>query len=76
MPEIILKFTLPEEQAEAKLAQTGPGLFGVVWDLDQQLRSWLKHGHQFKTATEALENARMRLNDLLAERCLNLDELS
>ena len=73
MPVGILKFNLPEEQTEHQRALDGGKWWGVVLDLDEQLRSWGKHGHQFKTADEAIENARTRLHDLLNENNLSLD---
>jgi len=43
MPELNLKFTLPEERDEAKVAQEGDSWKGVAWDLDNRLRGLIKH---------------------------------
>lgn len=44
MPVAILRFTLPEEEAEFRTAQQGREAKSVLWDIDQRLRSLLKHG--------------------------------
>jgi hypothetical protein len=60
----ILEFNLPEENSEFLMAQRGGDYFSYLWDLDQQLRSWLKHNnHEFKTVNEALEKIREGLNN-------------
>lgn len=53
-----LEFQLPEEQSDFKLAQLGSDLHVFVKDLDNELRSYLKHGHQFKTPDEVMEHIR------------------
>lgn len=60
----ILEFNLPEENGEFLMAQRGGDYFSYLWDLDQQLRSWLKHNsHEFETVNEALEAIREGLNN-------------
>jgi hypothetical protein len=59
----ILEFNLPEENSEFLMAQRGGDYFSYLWDLDQQLRSWLKHGNEFKTVNEALEAIREELHN-------------
>ena len=44
MPIAILRFTLPEEEAEFRTAQQGRAAKSTLWDIDQRLRSLLKHG--------------------------------
>ena len=65
MPKAILEFNLPEEQEEFTQASTARSMFSVLWDFSQDLRSWLKHGHPFKTADEALEAARSKFYEIL-----------
>ena len=69
-----LTFSLPEEQVELQTSIDAGKWKSVATELDEQLRQWVKHGHQFKHPTEALENARMRLFDLLNENNLALHE--
>lgn len=45
MPELILKFNLPEEQTEADMATNAIGLFSAIHDFKNELRSKLKHGN-------------------------------
>jgi hypothetical protein len=40
----ILKFTLPDEQAEFDAARLGSEALAALWDIDQHCRSLLKHG--------------------------------
>jgi hypothetical protein len=59
-----LTFNLPEERDELKLAQRGADYFCFLWDLDQELRSWLKYGHNFKTPDEVIEAIREKLSEV------------
>lgn len=40
----ILKFTLPDEQAEYDAARLGSEAMQVLWQIDQRLRSLMKYG--------------------------------
>ena len=40
----ILEFNLPEDQDEYKLASSAGQMHGVLWQLDQYLRSIVKYG--------------------------------
>jgi len=44
MPIATLKFVLPEEDVEFKTAMQGRAAKVALWDIDQRLRSLLKHG--------------------------------
>ena len=61
MPKVTMTFNLPEEEQDLKLAQRGSHYFSVIWMVLQQIRSYLKHGHQFQNADDALENIRETL---------------
>lgn len=68
MPKATLTFNLPEEEPEYKTVVNASKLFSCLWDIDQQTRSYLKHGHPFKTADEAIENIREMIDhELLFE---------
>ena len=69
----ILRFPLPEYQDEFKVAQDGGKWAGVVRDMDNQLREWLKYGHKFKTADEALGAAREYLREEVSDKGLELE---
>lgn len=60
-----------------KAAVHGFDFWNVLWDIDQQLRSYVRHGgHNFKTATEAFEHTRDLIRDLLGNRGINLEIIS
>jgi hypothetical protein len=42
--QAILKFTLPDEQAEYDAARLGGEAMQVLWQIDQHCRSLVKHG--------------------------------
>lgn len=54
----ILEFNLPEDADDFTLAKDGHGWYCAMFELDQWLRDRLKHGHEFKTADEALQGCR------------------
>ena len=58
-----LTFNLPEDDAEHKHAINAVSYFSCLWDIDQQMRSALKHGHSFKTADELAEHIRDVIRD-------------
>jgi len=66
--EAILKYKLPEEESNFRVAAMSMDWALALWDLDQHLRSLLKYGHEFKSADEALEAVREHLHDLMEER--------
>jgi hypothetical protein len=68
----ILKFKLPEEQEEFKLAQEGGGWKGVCWDMFNAIRSKVKYGNLSPEVCEAYEELRAALSDALTERGLEL----
>jgi hypothetical protein len=71
----ILEFNLPEEANEHRLAINGLAWYCVVYDMEQKLRAWLKYGHEFKTADEAIEAMRDELNSFQRDRNVNTDDV-
>ena len=61
--EATLKFNLPEEREDHLLAVRAGDMAAGVADAMEQTRCWLKHGHDFKTADEAIEACRALLAD-------------
>ena len=51
----ILEFDLPEEEYEFNRAVQSKNLSGAMLDIEHQLRSWYKYGHEFKDADEAVK---------------------
>jgi len=70
----IIEFSLPEEQYEHKAALQGSSLRVVISTIDHTLRGYLKHGHQFKSADEAIENIRKQLHNELIDFNINLHD--
>lgn len=64
----ILEFNLPEESSEHQTAVDAAKWKGVLWDLDQWLRSQVKHGGK----TE-LQPVRDQIHELMAEDNLQFD---
>lgn len=71
MPKATLNFKLPEETPEYKDAIHGGDWKSIVYEVSMFLRNKLKHGHEYKTADEALEAVRDALWDECKEN--NLD---
>jgi hypothetical protein len=69
----ILEFDLPEENAEHKLAVNAGNYYAVLWDIDQYLRSKLKHGDLKDEQYEVLEKTREELRDLMNTYNVTLD---
>ena len=61
----ILEFNLPEEQEAHYEAVNGSAFRYCLQELDEELRVWLKYGHEFKSAGEALEAARKHLRQFI-----------
>jgi hypothetical protein len=67
-----LTFTLPEEAEDLDLARKGADWRIVVEDLDAYLRGRLKHEDLAPDADKALDEARQKLHEFVAERGLSL----
>lgn len=70
-----LEFNLGDLDDEVAhgLAIHGQDFALVCVDIDQVLRDWLKHGHNFKTADEALQEIRDVLHGCLDDRGISLE---
>ena len=73
----ILTFDLdnPDDARKHHLASKADELALAIWDYDQQLRSWLKYGHDDFADNEALEKAREALHAELEDCGLCMDDL-
>ena len=67
-----ITFNLPEEQQEHRDALDGTAWKLVVRNLDNTLRTALKHGHNLASANAALEEMRTRLYTEIEEQGLSL----
>lgn len=81
MPELLLKFNLPEESIEMETAVNGSKWKNIVWNLDQKLRSVVKYRSSIidpqKEATECeievADELREVIRNMLQEESLNLE---
>jgi len=64
---------IPEDKNEADLCFNGVKWALVAQDMDNALRNKIKYGHQFKTPKEALEWARIELDEILTSQNLTLE---
>ena len=67
MPISILKFTLPEEDVEFRAASQGRAAKSTLWDIDQRLRSLLKHGEPSDETARLAEEIRAMIPSELLE---------
>ena len=68
-----LEFNLPEEACEHNIASNAMNWSLTSFEMDNILRNYLKYGHDFKSATEALEHIREFLHLTLEGYNLTLD---
>jgi len=47
----------------------------AMWDLDQELRKYLKYGHKFETADEAFDEARKLIRECLEDWGISLEDI-
>ena len=74
--QAVLKFDLPEDQDNFTAASHGMDYALTCWDIDQKLRSWLKYGHNFESADEALERVREVLTEIMDDNGVHLDMIN
>lgn len=60
-----LTFNLPEEDEQFRVAQDGWKWKSALSDMDEFLRTKLKHGNPYRSVDEALSAARQHLHDNL-----------
>jgi hypothetical protein len=58
MPIATLRYTLPEEQADYDAARLGRQMAATLWEIDQGLRSLLKHGDPSEETARLAEEIR------------------
>lgn len=72
----VLMFTLPSENNEWQIAVNAMDWALAVWDIQSELHKWLKYGHKFETADEAIEGVQKELFDILSERDITTDSIA
>lgn len=56
--EITVKFLLPDEKYDFHNFNQANKMNEFIWEFQDSLRSWLKYGHPFKDADDALDHIR------------------
>lgn len=76
MPKAILEFNLPEERDEFKLATNGTNYFCILWDIEQYLRSELKHNDKLTIdQIEILDEIRDKLREFMSNVGVSFDDV-
>jgi hypothetical protein len=74
MAKATITFNLPDEQQEFMDAVHASDYKAVIWDLDQKLRSKIRHDESIDNQTElAYQSVRDMLNGLLEEYKVSLE---
>ena len=63
MPTVTLRYRLPDEQADYDAARLGRQMVTTIWEIDQRLRSWVKHGDPSEETAALAEEIRQMLRD-------------
>jgi len=74
--EAILKFDLPEESPEFRLAVNASKWYSVVWDIDQYLRSQTKYAPDSmpEEVYETFNKTREKLREIMNDNSVNFDD--
>jgi hypothetical protein len=62
-----LTFNLPEEQEEFQDAVNGNAFKAVIWQIDQYMRSEVKHGNYSEEVTDIITEIREELRSIMNE---------
>lgn len=62
-----IEFSLPEEATEHRAAINGMGYRAALCEIHEQIRQRLKHGHELRSADDALEWCRGLVDDCWSE---------
>ena len=76
--EAILKFNLPDDDHEFKMATSGASMHSVLWDMDQWLRTQYKYipdAEYSEDKYNAYYEARLKLNEIINENGVNLEDV-
>ena len=70
----ILEFNLPEDQRKFEMANQAADMVAAIGHFEDGLRSYIKYGHEFKSANEALESIRALLHEEINLRRINIHD--
>ena len=63
MPTLTIRFRLPDEQNDFDAARLGRQMVATLWEIDQRLRSLLKHGEPSGDTGQLAEEIRQMIRD-------------
>ncbi len=69
--KLIYDLEITEDKEALSLALKAHDLFFVLWELDQILRGYEKHGHNFKD--DAVEKIREDLHNIMNDKGVDFD---
>lgn len=70
--EGILKFNLPEEEPEFRMAVNAGNYYSSLWEMDQWLRSEIKYNDSLtENEYETYEKVRDKLREIMSENDIN-----
>ena len=67
MPTATIRYRLPDEQRDFDAARLGNRMQVALWDIDQRLRSLLKHGSPTPEEARLAEEIRQMIRDECGE---------
>ena len=62
--QIVLKFNLTGDKDDETLARRGKEFWSCLFELNKDVLSWIRHGHNFKSADDLLVEMRDRLVEM------------
>jgi len=73
----ILEFNLPEDRTDYQMANDAPNMFYTLWEMKKWLRGRVKYApdEMSEEVYDAFEECRHKLNELLIEYNLDLEQL-
>ena len=73
----ILEFNLPEDKEEYQMVNDASKMFNTLWDMKQWLRAKVKYApdEMNPSAYDTFEECREKLNELLIDSGLDLEQL-
>lgn len=67
MPTVTIRYNLPDEQHEYDCARLGSKMAACIWDIDQRLRSLIKHGDPSEETEKLADEIRQMIRDECVE---------
>lgn len=71
MPTITIRYNLPDEQHDYDCARVGQAACRALWEIDQRLRSLIRHGEP----SEAEERLAEEIRQMIRDGCVEALEL-